>query len=315
LPSIKFHTHLPYSIPALQLFSSLVFISSSMQAAPPPNTPNLPPPIAPLVSDVLIQSLEGPKSRQSELKFIFQVGWQFLKGFRALHFVGPCVTVFGSARFGPDHRYYELARKIGRAISGLGFTVMTGGGPGLMEAANRGVFEAGGRSVGCNIRLPYEQQPNRYMQQKVTINFFFVRKVLLVKYSYAFVVMPGGWGTMDELFETLTLVQTGILHHFPVVLMDRESMLAGHQRQGLAVGITAHAQFDNMKRVGAPGGNTGGLILNGRTDSTGGSEGDLAADAIVDRGQQLQRRFPHHPNVQLSVITTHIPIVRIRITR
>ncbi|RYG45929.1 MAG: TIGR00730 family Rossman fold protein [Chitinophagaceae bacterium] len=192
-----------------------------MQAAPPSNTPNLPPPIAPLVSDVLIQSLEGPKSRQSELKFIFQVGWQFLKGFRALHFVGPCVTVFGSARFGPDHRYYELARKIGGAISGLGFTVMTGGGPGLMEAANRGAFEAGGRSVGCNIRLPYEQQPNRYMQQKVTINFFFVRKVLLVKYSYAFVVMPGGWGTMDELFETLTLVQTGILHHFPVVLMDR----------------------------------------------------------------------------------------------
>ncbi|MFC5412470.1 TIGR00730 family Rossman fold protein [Larkinella bovis] len=164
-------------------------------------------------------ALEGPKSRQSELRFIFRISWQFLKGFRALHFVGPCVTVFGSARFQPGHRFYEMAQQVGRAVAGLGFTVMTGGGPGLMEAANRGAYEAGGRSVGCNVRLPYEQAPNRYMHKWVTIDFFFVRKVLLVKYSYAFIVMPGGWGTMDELFETLTLVQTGILQSFPVVLM------------------------------------------------------------------------------------------------
>ncbi|RRA99989.1 LOG family protein [Larkinella rosea] len=177
--------------------------------------------VSPLLNTVLTQALEGPKSRQSELRFIGQIGWQFLKGFRALHFEGPCITVFGSARFKASHRYYQLAQQVGRAVSDLGFTVMTGGGPGLMEAANRGAFEAGGRSVGCNIRLPFEQKPNGYLHKQVTIDFFFVRKVLLVKYSYAFVVMPGGWGTMDELFETLTLVQTGILQRFPVVLMDR----------------------------------------------------------------------------------------------
>lgn len=177
------------------------------------------PPIEPLFNNILSESLQGPKDRQSELRYIFQVGWQFLKGLRSLHFVGPCVTVFGSARFTEEHPYYEMARQMGKAIRELGFTVMTGGGPGLMEAANRGAYEAGGRSVGCNIRLPFEQQPNPYMHTCVTLNLFFVRKVLLLKYSYAFVVMPGGWGTMDELFETLTLVQTGMVHQFPVVLM------------------------------------------------------------------------------------------------
>ncbi|GAB4020173.1 LOG family protein [Spirosoma koreense] len=180
------------------------------------------PVISPLLTDTLTQALDGPKSRQSELRFIFQIGWQFLKGLRKLHFVGPCVTVFGSARFQKDHVYYELTRRVGKAIHELGFTVMTGGGPGLMEAANRGAYEAGGHSVGCNIRLPFEQQPNPYLHTQVTIDFFFVRKVLLLKYSYAFVVMPGGWGTMDELFETLTLVQTGVIHRFPVVLMGRD---------------------------------------------------------------------------------------------
>lgn len=178
--------------------------------------------IRPLLTDSLTQALDGPKSRRSELRFILQVGWQFLKGLRTLHFVGPCVTVFGSARFREGHPYYGLARQVGRAIKELGFTVMTGGGPGLMEAANRGAYEAGGRSVGCNVRLPFEQQPNAYMQTRVTIDFFFVRKVLLLKYSYAFVVMPGGWGTMDELFETLTLVQTAVIQQFPVVLMGHD---------------------------------------------------------------------------------------------
>jgi hypothetical protein len=124
--------------------------------------------------------LEGPKSRTYELSFGFSVLWEFVKGFRALHFVGPCITVFGSARFKEGHRYYELARKVGARIASEGLTVMTGGGPGIMEAANRGAFENGGKSVGCNIELPHEQSHNPYMQKWVTIKYFFVRKVLLL---------------------------------------------------------------------------------------------------------------------------------------
>ena len=146
----------------------------------------------------------------------------FLRGFRVLHFVGPCVTVFGSARVKIDNPYYELARKVGAAIAQLGFTVMTGGGPGIMEAANRGAKEAGGRSVGCNIELPFEQRPNAYLDRCVTMHYFFVRKTLLVKYSYAFVVLPGGAGTLDELFEALTLIQTGKIKNFPVVVMGTD---------------------------------------------------------------------------------------------
>jgi len=185
-----------------------------------------PPPIPdPTRRKVLLKEyeyLEGPKSRSSELAFTIRVFFQFIKGFRKLHFVGPCVTVFGSARFQPGHAYYKMAEAVGGAIVRTGFTVMTGGGPGIMEAANKGAFEAGGKSVGCNIRLPEEQQPNPYMHDWITLDYFFVRKFLLLKYSYAFVVLPGGWGTMDEMFETLTLVQTGMIHHFPVVLMGTE---------------------------------------------------------------------------------------------
>jgi uncharacterized protein (TIGR00730 family) len=169
-----------------------------------------------------IHFLDGPKSRHLELWFAIKVLFQFIKGFRTLHFVGPCITVFGSARFKEGHRYYEKAREMGRAIAEMGFTTMTGGGPGIMEAANRGAFEAGGKSVGCNIVLPFEQSHNPYMQACVTIRYFFVRKVLLLKYSYAFVVLPGGWGTMDEMFETLTLVQTKVINNFPVVLMGKD---------------------------------------------------------------------------------------------
>lgn len=164
--------------------------------------------------------LDGPKSRSFELTFALRVMWQFIRGFRALHFVGPCVTVFGSARFSEGHRYYEKAREVGQHIvSMLGMTVMTGGGPGIMEAANRGAKEAGGRSVGCNIQLPHEQKENPYLDKFVTIDFFFVRKVLLAKYSYAFVILPGGFGTMDEFFEMLTLVQTKKVTDFPIVVM------------------------------------------------------------------------------------------------
>jgi uncharacterized protein (TIGR00730 family) len=129
------------------------------------------------------------------------------------------VTVFGSARWGDGHPFYAIGMELGRRIAGLGFTVMTGGGPGLMEAANRGAREAGGRSVGCNVQLPNEQAPNPYLDRSVTCRRFFVRKVLLFKYSYAFVALPGGMGTMDELFEALTLIQTGKIRNFPVVLI------------------------------------------------------------------------------------------------
>ncbi len=166
--------------------------------------------------------LDGPKSRGYELGFAFRVFWQFIKGFRTLHFIGPCITVFGSARFKEDHTYYKAARNFGKKIAELGFTTITGGGPGIMEAANRGAFENGGISVGCNIQLPFEQKPNPYVNKSITFEHFFVRKVLLVKYSYAFIIMPGGFGTMDEFFEILTLVQTKTITGFPIVLFGKE---------------------------------------------------------------------------------------------
>ncbi len=167
--------------------------------------------------------LEGPKSRTYELAFAFRVFWELVKGLRALHFTGPAVTVFGSARFSEGHPYYELARQVSsRIATDMGLTIMTGGGPGVMEAANRGAREAGGRSVGCNIVLPHEQKENPYLDKFVTFHHFFIRKVLLVKYSYAFVILPGGFGTMDEFFETLTLIQTRKIEGFPMVIMGTE---------------------------------------------------------------------------------------------
>ena len=169
-----------------------------------------------------IEFLKGPQSRGKEFWFLITVIFEFIKGFRKLHFVGPCVTVFGSARLKEDHPYYIKTRELSARIAQLGFTVMTGGGPGLMEAANRGAKDVGGRSVGCNITLPMEQQPNPYLDTWMDFKYFFVRKVLLNKYSYAFVVMPGGFGTMDEFFEALTLIQTNKMKRFPVVLMEKD---------------------------------------------------------------------------------------------
>lgn len=166
--------------------------------------------------------LEGPQSRKRDFFFIMKVVVELIKGFRALHFVGPCATVFGSARFSEDHPTYKLSREMGAELAKIGFTIMTGGGPGVMEAANRGAKDVGGRSVGCNIVLPQEQKPNIYLDKWVYIRYFFVRKVLLAKYSYAFVVMPGGFGTLDEFFEALTLIQTVSIKRFPVVLMDKK---------------------------------------------------------------------------------------------
>lgn len=166
--------------------------------------------------------LSGPNSRLRNLMTLFRVSKELLIAFRSLHFAGPCVTIFGSARTKPGTTYYEMARRMGAACAKLGFTVMTGGGPGIMQAANQGAYEIGGRSIGINIELPFEQELNPYVQKSVTMRYFFTRKVVLVKYSYAFVVMPGGAGTLDEMFETMTLIQTGKLKGFPIILMGKD---------------------------------------------------------------------------------------------
>jgi uncharacterized protein (TIGR00730 family) len=163
--------------------------------------------------------LRGRRSRGADLESAVTFFLEFLRGFESFDFDGPCVTVFGSARFPETHRYYQLAQDLGRTLARAGYGVMTGGGPGIMEAANRGAKEAGGLSVGCNIKLPQEQKPNAYLDKFIEFEHFFIRKVMLVKYSTAFVVMPGGFGTLDEAFEVVTLIQTGKLERFPVIGM------------------------------------------------------------------------------------------------
>ncbi|MBS3915964.1 MAG: TIGR00730 family Rossman fold protein [Bacteroidetes bacterium] len=166
--------------------------------------------------------LKGPHSRGYEFRFVFQVFYDFINGFRKLHFLGPSITIFGSARFKEGHPFYDLARIMGRRVAELGFAVVTGGGPGIMEAANRGAKDIGGKSIGVNIELPFEQNPNPYLDKMVQIKHFFVRKVFLFKYSFGFIILPGGFGTLDEMFEALTLIQTKKMPWFPVVLMGTE---------------------------------------------------------------------------------------------
>lgn len=166
--------------------------------------------------------MEGPRTRWQELRYAWDVFVEFMRGFRVLHFVGPCVTIFGSARFDENNPHYKKARELSARIAELGFTIMTGGGPGIMEAANRGAKDVNGNSVACNIKLPHEQKANPYLDKFVTIKYFFVRKTLLIKYSYAFVVFPGGFGTWDEFSEVLTLVQTGKLDKRPIVVFNSE---------------------------------------------------------------------------------------------
>lgn len=220
--------------------------------------------------------LEGPHSRTRELLMLFRAMRDFVRGFRGLHFVGPCVTIFGSARFGESHPYYSLTRDVGRRVSQLGFTVMTGGGPGLMEAANRGARDHGGPSVACNIELPHEQHPNPYLDRWISCHYFFVRKVLLFKYSYAFVAMPGGLGTMDELFEALTLIQTKKIRSFPVVLIGTEywKTLVVLLRELEAAGAIAEADL-NLVMV---------------TDDLDAAMAHLEAHTVVPFG--LRRRQP-----------------------
>lgn len=169
-----------------------------------------------------IKFLQGPQSRWEEFEFTMKTLVEFIRGFRALHFIGPCVTFFGSARFDENHEYYQMTRKLAREVAKLGFTILTGGGQGLMEAANRGAKDVGGKSVGCNIVLPAEQIPNAYLDKWVNIRYFFVRKTLLIKYSFAFIVVPGGFGTLDEFFEALTLTQTKKINQFPIIVFNHD---------------------------------------------------------------------------------------------
>jgi len=218
----------------------------------PPADPKPPLPLHARKEHVFLQ---GPKTRRFEFARALRIFAELIQGFRALHFVGPCVTVFGSARFGEGHPYYEMGRAAGARLADAGFTVMTGGGPGIMEAANRGAREAGGRSIGCNIELPREQKPNPYLDRFVTFRYFFVRKVMLVKYSYAFVALPGGFGTLDEIFETATLIQTGKIPHFPLVLMGVDfwkPLLEQLRRKMVPLGTIDAADVDLISLTDSP---------------------------------------------------------------
>jgi hypothetical protein len=191
----------------------------------------------------LVGTREHPEELASAARFFLE----FVRGFKALGALGPCVTVFGSARLSEEHRYYRLARQLGNRLAAEGFTVMTGGGPGIMEAVNRGAKDAGGLSIGCNIELPREQKPNRYLDRFVEFEHFFIRKVMLVKYSQAFVVMPGGFGTLDEVFETLTLIQTNKIESFPVIAMGSDFWSAFNEflrKTLVAEGTIAAADLD-----------------------------------------------------------------------
>jgi len=190
--------------------------------APTPPTPNERGALLPYVEGAEKAFLAGRRAREADLESAVRIFLEFLRAFESFEFVQPCVTVFGSARFGEGHHYYQLAREIGAALARAGFVVMTGGGSGIMEAANRGAREAGGLSLGCNIALPREQKPNRYLDRFIQLDHFFVRKVMLVKYSSAFVVMPGGFGTLDEAFELATLMQTNKIEHFPLIAVGRQ---------------------------------------------------------------------------------------------
>ncbi len=202
-----------------------------------------------------IKFLSGPQPRGFELWSAWRIFLEFMRGFRTLHFVGPCVTVFGSARTPEGSPDYELARQVGAQLAQAGFTVMTGGGPGIMEAANRGAKEVGGRSVGCNIELPFEQKPNPYLDVMISFRHFFVRKVMLVKYSYAFIAMPGGYGTLDEIFEAATLIQTAKIQNFPLVLVGTaywQPLLDFLRGTLLAAGTISPADLDLIQVADSP---------------------------------------------------------------
>jgi len=190
------------------------------------------------------------QGRYGNVEGAVRIFLEILRGFEFMQIDRPCVTVLGSARFREGHRYYEQAREMGRTLAEAGFAVMTGGGPGIMEAANRGCKEAGGYSLGANITLPHEQMPNPYIDKFMEFEHFFVRKVIMVKYSCAFVVCPGGFGTLDEIFETLVLMQTGKIDDFPVVALGNGfwgPMLDFFQKSLVAEGTISPADVDLLR--------------------------------------------------------------------
>jgi uncharacterized protein (TIGR00730 family) len=162
---------------------------------------------------------EAPDTREHDAELVRQIAQQLAMGFDALSDIGPAVTIFGSARVGPEHPTYKLVRSVAAALGEAGNAIITGGGPGLMEAANRGARDAGAKSIGCNIELPHEQGSNPYVELSLRFHHFFARKVMFVRYAQAFVVAPGGFGTLDELFEVLTLIQTATVQNFPAILI------------------------------------------------------------------------------------------------
>ncbi len=153
---------------------------------------------------------------------IFRIMAEFVEGFEEMAKVTPAVSIFGAAREKPGEKYYKIASEIGAKLVRKGFSVITGGGPGMMEAGNKGAFESGGKSIGLNIELPHEQKPNPYLTKTMNFRYFFARKVMFVKYATAFIIMPGGFGTIDELFESITLIQTKKINEFPVILVGTE---------------------------------------------------------------------------------------------
>lgn len=160
--------------------------------------------------------------RESETWRVFRIQSELVEGFETLYEIGPAVTIFGSSRVGEDSHYYQQAVKVARMLSESGFSIITGGGSGIMEAANKGAKMGKGKSVGLNIELPDEQLPNRYLDISISFRYFFVRKLMFIKYALAFVIFPGGFGTIDELFEALTLVQTGKIKSFPIILFGKD---------------------------------------------------------------------------------------------
>jgi hypothetical protein len=201
------------------------------------------------------RAAERPAFLETDTWRALRILSEFVEGFEALAEVGPAVTVFGSARAGEGSEAYELARTIGGALAKAGFAVITGGGPGAMEAANRGAHEAGGMSIGCNIELPHEQHLNPYVDVSIEFHYFFARKTMFVKYSDAFVIMPGGFGTLDELFEALTLIQTGKISHFPVVLMGHDywdGLIAWMRDTQLPAGAISEADIGLLRVTDDP---------------------------------------------------------------
>lgn len=195
-----------------------------MQSAPDPAPRELPDTHEPTFDQDLLSTLEQlpPELRASDGELIREIASEFASGFATLAGIGPAVTVFGSARTPPEHPDYALAREVGARLGRAGYAVVTGGGPGSMEAANRGARDVGALSIGCNIELPDEQELNPYVDIGLRFRHFFARKVMFVRYATAFVICPGGYGTLDELFEALTLIQTRTIEHFPVILLGEE---------------------------------------------------------------------------------------------